>query len=208
MNANKLAVSTYKKIANKYTDLYFNDQTDLPQINKFLVELKPKAKILDVGSGPGEYAKYLLDKGFEVEGIDLSSAMLRIAKKKVPNGKFSRMDLRSLLYPAETFNALLVAYSIIHIPSAEIPKTLMGFNRVLKSGGLVFLITQKGKPDQTVDEPLKEGEKMFFNFFTKKRIAKFLTDNGFTVVRQEEIPSSDIVSMSSATIYTLAKVIK
>lgn len=205
MDANNIAISTYEKIAGKYSDLYFNDQTDFPYLDKFLATLPPNANILDVGSGPGEFSRHLIDKGFVVEGIDLSPAMLEIARAKVPHGKFTNMDMRSLTYPDGVFDALLVAYSLIHIPSPEIPKTLRGFTRVLKPGGLILLITQKGKPDQIVDELLQEGEKMFFNFFTPERIANFLTDSGFTILWQEEKPSEDMTTMSDAIIYTLAR---
>lgn len=207
MNPNKIAISTYNKIASKYSGLYFNDLSDLPQIDRFLAELKPSSKILDIGCGPGEFTKYLLEKGFDVEGIDLSPEMVKIAKEKVPNGKFFQMDMRTLNYPVNFFDALLVAYSLIHIPSVDIYKTLEGFKKVLKPNGLVFIITQKGQPDQIVDEPLRKSEKMFINFFTKERIANFLNESGFKTVWQIELANNDQNSMSDAIIYTLAKAV-
>lgn len=205
MDQSKFAVSTYDKVANKYTEQYFNDLSDSPIIDKFLSLLPQRAKILDVGCGPGEFTGYIMKKEFDVEGIDLSGEMLKIAKAKVPDGKFKLMDMRKLDYPDSTFDGLLVAYSLIHIPSNEIPATLSGLSRVLKPGGKILILAQKGEPDKIVDEPLKPGEKIFINFFSKERLAKFLTNSGFDIELQEEVPIQDSESMSDTVICVIAK---
>lgn len=205
MDKSKFAVSTYNKIANKYTQQYFNDLTDAPYVDKFLALLSKSAKVLDIGCGPGTFTKYLLEKGFDVEGIDLSSEMLRIAEEKVPQTKFTQMDMRKLTFEDGSFDGLLVAYSLIHIPSEEISTTLKGFYQILKFGGVALIIVQKGEPDKIVDEPLKEGEKVFINFFTKDRLTKFLTDACFKVEYQEERVMKDSDSLSDKVIYTIAR---
>ncbi len=52
IDKSKLAVDTYEKIAQKYSDQYFNDMVDVPYIDKFLNLLPESGFILDVGSGP------------------------------------------------------------------------------------------------------------------------------------------------------------
>lgn len=205
MDKSKFAVSTYNKIASKYTQQYFDDLTDLPYIDKFLDKLPSKAKILDVGCGPGTFSKYLYSKGFIVEGVDLSDEMIKIAQKKVPGVNFRLMDMRKLSFENEYFDGLLVAYSLIHIPTEEIPTTIKGFYKILKPGGIVMIIAQKGLPDKIVDEPLKAGEKIFINFFTKERLINFLTQSGFEVTYQEEVSTKDVDSLSDMVIYTVAK---
>jgi len=205
MDKSKFAVSTYNKIADAYTKQYFNDLTDLPYIDKFLLKLPASAKILDIGCGPGTFTQYLQQKGFEVEGIDLSEEMIKIAKEKVPGVTFRLMDMRKLEYPDNSFGGLLVAYSLIHIPSEEIPSTLLGFKKVLKTGGYMMIIAQGGEPDKIVDEPLKEGEKIFINFFTKERLSDFLKNADFSMEYQEEMPMQDPDSLSDKVIYTVTR---
>ena len=205
MDKSKFAVSTYNKIADKYTQQYFDDLTDLPYIDKFLDKLPSKAKVLDVGCGPGTFSKYLFSKGFVVEGVDLSAEMVKIAQQKVPWVNFHLMDMRRLSFENEYFDGLLVAYSLIHIPTEEIPATINGFYSILKSGGMIMIIAQKGLPDKIVDEPLKAGEKIFINFFTKERLTNFLTQAGFEVTYQEEVPMKDADSLSDMVIYTVGK---
>lgn len=205
MDKSKVAVDTYNEIASIYSEEYFNDKSDLPYLDNFLSLLPSKARILDMGCGPGQFSKYLYDKGFEVEGIDLSENMLEIAKKEVPEVRFKLMDMRNLNYKSNSFDGLLVSYSLIHIASDDIPLTLKGFARILKPGGCAFFITQKGRPDHIVEEPLKKGQKMFINFFTPKRICSLLLKSGFTILSQKETKISDPNSLSRKVIYTIAR---
>ena len=205
MDKSKLAVSTYEKIADIYTKQYFNDLTDIPYIDKFLAKLSNGDKILDVGCGPGQFTKYMTGKGFQVTGIDFSNEMLVTAKKMVPNGNFQQADMRTLSFEDATFDGLLVAYSLIHIPSEHISKTLKGFHKVLKPGGYIEIIAQKGEADKVVDEPFLPSEKMFFNFFTQERLSKFLEDSRFEIDYQLETESQDPDSASDKVIYTIAK---
>jgi len=205
MDDNKYVIPTYDKIADKYASQYFNDLSDSSYFDKFLSYLAKGSKILDIGCGNGNFSKYISEKGFECEGIDLSPEMLRIAKERIPGIKFTLKDMRKLDYEAESFDGLLVAYSLIHIPSDQIVSTLQGFRKILKSEGIILLITQKGEPDKVVDEPLKEGEKIFINFFTKERLTGFLEKSGFKIVYQEEKPIQDAESLSDTVIYTIAR---
>jgi 2-polyprenyl-3-methyl-5-hydroxy-6-metoxy-1,4-benzoquinol methylase len=56
----------------------------LTEPSTFLVEnidLLSKGKVLDLAMGGGRNAVYLAEKGFEVEGVDVSSAAVESAKK-------------------------------------------------------------------------------------------------------------------------------
>lgn len=205
MDKSKLAIATYEKIAGTYAQQYFNDLVDLPYINEFLDLLPAGAKILDVGSGPGQFTQHMLSKGFQVTGIDFSVEMLKIAREKVPTGKFEHMDMRHLSFPDSTFDGLFAAYSLIHIPSEEIEATLRGFNRVLKPGGHLEIAVQQGEADQIINEPFLPSEKMFFNFFTPERLSKYLVAAGFEIVSQKLMSITDAESMSDQVIYTIAR---
>lgn len=181
MDKSKQSVSIYDKIAIKYTELYFNETGDFPFVDKFLNKLPKNGKILEVGCGAGHFSNYMAEKGFVVEGIDLSKKFLEIAKEKVPNVIFKYMDMRKLEYLDEEFDGVLSTYALIHIPTDEVVQTLQESFRVLKPGGMIFIAVHKGEPDKMVDEPLKKGEKIFLNQFSKERLSKFVIRAGFKV---------------------------
>ncbi len=202
---NKIAINTYAKIAETYTNSYFNDLSDVPYLDHFIQFLPKGAKVLDVGSGPGQFSQYLQQQGLLVTGIDLSEKMIEIAQQKVPTVPFQNMDMRRLDFPNDSYDGLLVAYSLIHIPTVEVTSTLKGFFRVLKPGGYILFITQKGEADQIINEPFDPTQKMFVNFFTKERLRTILEQVEFEVVFQEEKPTVDANAMSETVIYTIAR---
>lgn len=86
------------------TELYdfiyseFKDfEAEASQVATLLKEKCPSAKrLLDVGCGTGRHAAALVSKhGFEVDGLDIESGFLEIARERCPNGKFFRGDMAS-----------------------------------------------------------------------------------------------------------------
>lgn len=62
----------------------------------------PGARILDVGCGPGRHSLELAARGYDVTGIDISSAFIEIARSAAPeNARFERMDARAMPFRAE-----------------------------------------------------------------------------------------------------------
>ena len=138
--------------------------------------------------------------------MDLSEKMVDIARTRVPGVSFRLMDMRNLDYPDKTFDGVLAAYSLIHIPSIEISTVLREFKRVLKPGGHLMIIAQQGEADRIIDEPLMVSERMFINFFTKRRMENYLRNELFRVQYQiEDEVNSDPNALSNRTIYTIAK---
>jgi SAM-dependent methyltransferase len=67
------------------------------QVAALLNKTCPGAKtLLDVGCGTGRHAAYLsADHGYEVDGLDIESGFLEIARTRCPEGSFFRGDMAS-----------------------------------------------------------------------------------------------------------------
>lgn len=194
---------TYAKIAQAYTDEFFDDKADLLFVGKLVSVLPQGAKVLDIGSGPGQFSKYLTEKGFRVEGIDVSDEMPAIARSKVPEVGFVKMDMRKLEFADRSFDGLLATYSIIHIPTPELPGVLAEMKRVLEPEGKALFIVQQGEADQVVDEPLAKGEKVFMNFFSIERLNDLLTSGDFRIIEQGRGEQTNEEVLSGTVIFTL-----
>ncbi|MEU0964754.1 class I SAM-dependent methyltransferase [Streptomyces sp. NPDC005917] len=83
--------------------------------------------------------------GVPAFGIDLSPAMVTLARETHSALRFHRGSMTSLELPDETLGGLLALYSIIHIPDEHLPATFAGFHRVLVPGGHVLVAFQKGE---------------------------------------------------------------
>lgn len=72
-----------------------------PILADFADDLPVGGRILDVGCGAGEpVARYFVDRGDTVTGIDVSERMLTLARRQVPEATFQRMDMRNLVFPS------------------------------------------------------------------------------------------------------------
>lgn len=106
--------------------------------------------VVDVGCGSGIWARRLCDEGYDVWGIDISPAMIRLARRKAPPGRFVIGSfLRSDLPPCSAITALgeVLNYAF------DRQNGLRGLGRffqraynALKPGGLlIFDIAEPGR---------------------------------------------------------------
>ncbi len=62
----------------------------------FIGKLPEKGKVLDLGCGTGlPYARCLVEKRFDVLGVDLSEEMVKVASMNVPEASFVQHSLRA-----------------------------------------------------------------------------------------------------------------
>lgn len=183
-------IADYDDIAKEYAEEFFEDTSDNKYIDIFLDSLEG-IKILDVGCGNGKDCKYISQKGFDINGIDLSVGMLSIAKEKVPNGKFEVMDMTDITYPDDSYDGIISNCSLFHIPTEELPKTLESFRRILKTNGKLLLILQEGNGEMMVEEPYRPGVHIYMNYFSTSQIQELLQQYGFEIgyLSKEESPN-------------------
>ncbi|MER5523813.1 class I SAM-dependent methyltransferase [Streptomyces sp. NPDC002677] len=142
--------TSYDAIAKDYSAAYpgLPDRpVDLSLIAAFaqLVKANGTAPVADLGSGPGHITAYLNELGVPAFGIDLSPAMVTLAREAHPALRFHRGSMTSLDLPDAALGGILALYSIIHIPDDRLPATFAGFHRALVPGGHVLLAFQKGE---------------------------------------------------------------
>ncbi len=179
-NKNNIAIDTYNEIAQEYEKEFGNDYSDTPYIDIFLNYLDGK-KVLDIGCGVGNLTKYILDKGFNVDGIDLSEEMLNIAKSKYDDINFLQMNMKDIILDKK-YDGIMLAYSLFHLTKQEVLEVLPKYYSLLNNNGKMLLILQSGKGEQVIDEPLKNGLKMFINYYSLEEIREVLEDNNFKIL--------------------------
>lgn len=177
---NMIAVDTYNKIAQKYEEEFGNDYSDIPYIDNFLNCLEGK-DVLDIGCGVGNLTKYTGDKGFKVDGIDLSEEMLNIAKSKYSNINFYKMDMKEIKLNKK-YDGIMLICSLFHLTKKEVIEVMPKYYNLLKDNGKMLLVLQAGKGEYIIDEPLKEGLKMFINYYSLEEISEILKNNNFNIL--------------------------
>jgi SAM-dependent methyltransferase len=101
--------------------------------------------VVEVGCGSGTLARHLVDARYNVVGIDISPAMIRLAREKVPEAKFRVASLTEARMPrcdAVVAIGEVVAYVPASGSETELPPALRKFfsrvHEALEPGGLLI----------------------------------------------------------------------
>lgn len=139
-----------RRIAARTRDIYDRNVTRFDSERaKTLIERKwldrfcalPPAggRILDVGCGTGDpLARYLIDRGCRVTGVDFSEAMLAVARARYPNARWFWADMRRLALD-DIFDGIVGWHSFFHLTPDEQASTLTKLADHLAPGGALML---------------------------------------------------------------------
>jgi SAM-dependent methyltransferase len=105
-------------------------------VAKFLKKFESNSYILDIGCGNGKNMLYRND--LKIKGIDISSELVKICKKK--NLDVIEGNMINLPFDNNTFDGLLVVASYHHLTNNDDRKKAINeMYRVVKDDGLVFI---------------------------------------------------------------------
>ncbi len=117
------------------------------------LDLFPQGLALDLGMGEGRNALFLAEKGFDVEGIDISKIAvdrcLQSAKERNVNIRAHVGDLRKFKIPEEKYSLIVTAgASLNFLKKSEIEEIVVRMRKGVKKEGFVYVSAV------STDEPL------------------------------------------------------
>jgi SAM-dependent methyltransferase len=144
------------EIFAKFYDAVMGDESETAKrVSALLRVSKPGArKVLELGCGTGSILKHL-QHSYEVSGLDLSTKMLSIARKKVPRAKFTQQDMVDFQID-ERFDAVLCVFdSINHIRRfSDWKRVFARVRQHLSPGGcFIFDINTQRKLERLIAAP-------------------------------------------------------
>lgn len=151
--------TSYDAVAELYASLFADSLASRPLDRALLTAFAeltraaPAGPVADLGCGPGHVTAFLDALGLDVFGVDLSPAMINIARRDHPHLRFDVMTMTRLGLADGALAGIVAWYSLIHTPPAELPATLAEIHRLLAPGGQLLLAFQStdrpdGPPEQ------------------------------------------------------------
>jgi ubiquinone/menaquinone biosynthesis C-methylase UbiE len=181
----------YDTVANDYAtylpDTRAEASLDLAMIDAFIeaVGTSAEVRVLDAGCGTGRMSRYVADRGCRVEGVDLSSNMVAMARRDHGDLVFTVGSLTDLPYPDDQFAGVMLWYSIIHTPHSGQQQIFDEVARVLRPGGHVLVGFQAGEGTRDVAQAYRRfGHEILLerHLYTADQVAATMLDAGLSEV--------------------------
>jgi cyclopropane fatty-acyl-phospholipid synthase-like methyltransferase len=126
--------------------------TRLERVEELLRLLPKEPDVLELGVGAGVRSTRMLAERGRLTGVDLSSEQLRRARRRVPAATFLHADFTEVEFEAASFDAVVAAYVLNHLPPEELGPLARRLAVWLRPGG--YFLASFG----TTDNPGWTGE--------------------------------------------------
>lgn len=197
MDRDQLTLAAFDKLASAYQDKFmaldlYNDTYDM----FCSLMQKPKARIFEIGCGPGNITRYILSKrpDFEVEAIDISPNMIELAKKNNPGAQFKTMDCRQIHTFTDRFDAILCGFCMPYLSKEECIRLIENCALLLNSGGILYFSTIEDDYFKSGYETTANGQYRFYMYYHQQDyLQEGLKENDFTLIHliRKQYPKPD-----------------
>jgi SAM-dependent methyltransferase len=148
--------------------------------------------VADVGCGPGRVTAHLHELGIDAFGIDLSPAMIDVARGDHPDLRFEVGSMTDLDLADASVAGLIAFWSLIHVPDDAVPTVFGHFRRALRPGGPLLLGFHVGDESRLKTQGYGgHPMKVYVHRRQPGQVTAWLRDAGFTVEAQMLLDPDD-----------------
>lgn len=164
MSSDKRTLDYYNSMAKDFVsgtvDVVFTEIQDI-----FLEYIPVGRKILDFGCGSGRDTKYFLNKGYDVDAIDGSEELCKIASE------YAGVQVKQMLFEeldkVEVYDGIWACASILHVEKNQLSGIMKKIAIATKTGGVVYVSFKYGD-----FEGVRNGR--FFTYLTEESFGEIL----------------------------------
>lgn len=151
----RAVLHAYEILADGYA-ARFGDDLDASAFDRAVLDgaldlLGPSARILDLGCGPGQVASYLTKRGFDPVGVDLTPAMLDVARRLSSQVPLVNGDLLQLPVRKGGVDGVIAWFSLHNLPRSLLDRAISEVSRSLRREGVFVMVTHAGTGQEVVE---------------------------------------------------------
>ncbi|QYJ87529.1 class I SAM-dependent methyltransferase [Shewanella mesophila] len=184
MDHNQISVNTFNKLAQVYQDKYMNLPLYHLTYNALCDRISSHDKVLDIGCGPGNISRYLLDRmpSIDLLGTDLAPNMVELARRNNPEAHFEVMDCRAVAQLSGKFDAIVCGFCFPYLNKEEVNAMIGAMSSLLTDTGVLYLSTMEGDYSASCMQTSSRGDKAFIYYHDGDELTQRLHDNGLILV--------------------------
>ena len=136
----RIVESGYDAMADRFAEWQREvvGSTRIERVEELLRLLPERPDVLELGVGAGVRTTRMLAERGRLTGVDVSTEQLDRARRRVPDATFVHADLTALELPAASFDAVVAAYVLNHLPPDELGPLARRVAGWLRPGGYVL----------------------------------------------------------------------
>ena len=182
------AAKVFSKYAKVYEDKFMEVKLFHDTYDSFLGLLpKNDSAILDIGCGPGNITKYLLDNHPEISvlGIDIADEMLQLAKENNPSASFKLMDCNSIHNIKTSFDGIMSGFCLPYLSKEEVSTFIKSSFQLLNTNGILYISTMEDSYENSkyIGPSSGENEAIYTYYYPEDYLKNVLLENGFKISR-------------------------
>lgn len=182
MDSNKETFETWNKVASLYEEKFMHldlYNTSYDYILNALVN--QRAKILEIGCGPGNITRYLLSRrpDLDIFGIDIAGNMIELAKKNNPTARFAVMDSRQIAALETKYDGIVCGFCLPYLSYGDCTKLIEDSYRLLTDNGLIYLSFVEGDQAMSGFKTGSTGDRAYFYYHNLEALKQQLTACSF-----------------------------
>lgn len=170
---------SYEEIVHWFDDARTKTLMEAEYLNLIVETIPADSSILDLGCGTGEpIAKFFIDKGFKVTGVDGSKKMVALCKQRFPNEQWIVSDMREINLKQQ-FDVILAWHSFFHLDPDSQRRMFKIFATYIKPGGILAFTSGEEAGEVWSDNG---GQMLYHASLSTKEYEKLLSENLFQVL--------------------------
>ena len=183
----KPTIRTYAERAKEYHERFTAAEPDR-HLRAFLGRLPAQARVLDLGSGPGNAALAMQEAGHDVLALDATPAFVELAQSRGVNARLGTFDD---VIEVDHYHGVWANFSLLHAPRSALPSYLSNLARALKRPGLFHIGMKLGIGE------VRDKLQRFYAYYGEAELVGLVEEAGLRVTDRsfgEEAGLADDVS--------------